>query len=112
MVGMHDTGSVFDGAPKVCMHSLACHRLAARGLIKASPWYACRAEAMRRELDASVDATCTFTPRLNTKATNKILFKSLSSSSTSGTSPTRDPSPEWPSLKSPPLGRYYSYALP
>ena len=67
---------------------------------------------MRRELDAVVDATCTFTPRLNTKATNKILFKSLSSSSTSGNSPAREPSPEWLSRPTPPSGRHHRYALP
>ena len=65
---------------------------------------------MRRELDAVVDATCTFTPRLNTKATNEILFKSLARSSTSGTSPARNPSPEWPSLASPPSGGHHNYA--
>ena len=67
---------------------------------------------MRRELEAVVDATCTFTPRLNTTATNKILFKSLSGSNTSSTSPARDPSPEWPSLLTPPSGRHHRYALP
>lgn len=64
---------------------------------------------MRRELEAVVDATCTFTPRLNTKATNKILFKSLSSSSTPGTSPARDSSPEWPPLATLPSGRHHNF---
>ena len=37
VMGVADTGSVFRGVPKFCMHSLACHKIAARGLIKASP---------------------------------------------------------------------------
>lgn len=37
---------------------------------------------MRRELEAAASADCTFTPRLNTEKTNKLLWKSLSSPST------------------------------
>ena len=38
----------------------------------------CRSNALRRDLDAAADAACTFTPRLNTETTNKLLWKSLS----------------------------------
>lgn len=37
---------------------------------------------MRRELEAAASADCTFTPRLNTEKTNKLLWQSLSSPST------------------------------
>ena len=57
-------------------------------LLKLQSW-SCRADAMRKELEAAADAACTFAPHLNIEKTNRLLWKSLSAPVASPSSQSR-----------------------